>query len=205
MAKLQTRYVCQSCAYESPRWVGKCPNCSGWNTFVEEVVARPAGGKAAARAHAPSKAVALAGVALTHEERLSSGIAEFDRVMGGGIVLGSVTLLGGDPGVGKSTLMLQLAAALPGKSILYVSGEESERQIKMRAVRLAPQLPQDLYLDFVTRNARTLCATNTSRDRVAYTVSGAVEGPATHAGKNIFASTTATVTKLRHCTRIDDE
>jgi DNA repair protein RadA/Sms len=146
MAKIQTRYVCQSCAYESPRWVGKCPNCAEWNTFVEEVSERASAKKSPGRPHGSSKAVALAGVALSHEERISSGITEFDRVMGGGIVLGSVTLLGGDPGVGKSTLMLQLAAALRTKTVLYVSGEESARQIKLRADRLACAPGESLLL-----------------------------------------------------------
>lgn len=136
MSKIQTRYVCQSCAYESPRWVGKCPNCAEWNTFVEELSKKTSAHKARARP-AASAAVALSGIDLTHEERLTTHMAECDRVLGGGIVRGSVILLGGDPGVGKSTLMLQIAARMPEKIVLYVSGEESTRQIKLRADRLS--------------------------------------------------------------------
>ncbi|MBI1804416.1 MAG: DNA repair protein RadA [Ignavibacteriae bacterium] len=137
MAKVQSKYVCQNCAYESPRWIGRCPNCGEWNTFVEEITERstakarrPAGAKAGAAI------VRLTEVDVAEDERLQTNIAEFDRVLGGGIVPGSVILLGGDPGVGKSTLMLQLAAQLQGRVVLYISGEESARQIKLRAERL---------------------------------------------------------------------
>jgi len=134
MAKVQTRYVCQHCAYASPRWVGRCPNCSEWNTFVEELSRKTS----ARPASAPSAvaAVSLAEVDSAADERIPSSIGEVDRVLGGGIVRGSVVLVGGDPGVGKSTLMLQLAAGLKNQVVLYISGEESARQIKLRADRL---------------------------------------------------------------------
>ncbi len=134
MAKIQTRYVCQRCAYESPRWIGRCPNCSEWNSFVEEL-SRKITARKAAKGAAP-EAVPLTEVEMHDEQRIPSAIGEFDRVLGGGLVQGSVVLLGGDPGVGKSTLMMQLAASLAGKIVLYISGEESARQIKMRADRL---------------------------------------------------------------------
>jgi len=134
MGKNLTRYVCQTCAYESPRWVGKCPNCGTWNSLVEELATkaptrRRTGGHAI-------EAVPLGDVDIARDHRIVSRLAEFDRVLGGGIVAGSVILLGGDPGIGKSTLMMQLAAALDGLCVLYVSGEESSRQIKLRAERL---------------------------------------------------------------------
>jgi len=134
MGKNLTRYVCQTCAYESPRWVGKCPNCGTWNSLVEELATKAAtrrrtGGHAI-------EAVPLGDVDIARDHRIVSRLAEFDRVLGGGIVAGSVILLGGDPGIGKSTLMMQLAAALDGLCVLYVSGEESSRQIKLRAERL---------------------------------------------------------------------
>jgi DNA repair protein RadA/Sms len=131
-------FVCQDCGAQSPKWLGRCPDCSAWNSFVEEKaiapnsrdVARPALGGGSARLYAEVGAVAA--------ERLGTGIDEFDRVLGGGIVPGSLVLLGGEPGIGKSTLLLQAAAnfAVRIGPVLYCSGEESEHQIKMRGDRL---------------------------------------------------------------------
>jgi DNA repair protein RadA/Sms len=135
MGKIHSKYVCQSCAYESPRWVGKCSNCGGWNTFVEELSQ-----KVTARKHGKEtniKAIPMMEVDSVSDQRIASSIAEFDRVLGGGIVPGSVILIGGDPGIGKSTLMMQLAAQLKDQIILYISGEESASQIKLRAERLS--------------------------------------------------------------------
>ena len=134
MSKLQSKYVCQNCGYESPRWVGKCPNCSEWNTFVEELVQKVSARKIVKGTSI--KATPLNEVDIVEDQRLTTSIDEFDRVLGGGIVLGSVVLLGGDPGVGKSTLMMQLAAELKNSVVLYISGEESAKQIKLRAERL---------------------------------------------------------------------
>lgn len=136
MAKSISKYVCQSCGYVSPRWVGKCPNCNEWNTFVEEApvpatIARKSGGVSSELEPIP-----LSQVDSITDVRFSTEIAEFDRVLGGGIVSGSVILLGGDPGIGKSTLMLQVALQLKKKVILYVTGEESPKQVKLRAERL---------------------------------------------------------------------
>lgn len=133
MSKLQSKYVCQACAYESPRWAGKCPNCGGWNTFVEEIEERVTRRAANTR---KADAVALNEIDSGEEPRTSTGIGELDRVLGGGVVEGSVILLGGDPGVGKSTLMMQMAAKLQQRRILYISGEESAKQIKLRSERL---------------------------------------------------------------------
>ncbi len=136
MAKIITKYVCQTCGYNSPRWVGKCPNCSEWNTFVEEapsslkVTRKPAG------ARSNIDPVPLSEIDQDEIPRLPTTIEEFDRVLGGGIVPGSLILLGGDPGIGKSTLMMQLALRLKDSVILYVTGEESARQIRLRAERL---------------------------------------------------------------------
>ncbi len=132
--KLRTSYVCQQCGYESPSWYGKCPNCGEWNTLVETVKAplRPdaTSGLRGVNHAIPQK---LSEVRHIEKNRLKSGFNEFDRVMGGGIVPGSVTLLAGDPGIGKSTLLLHVLAKCGG---LYVSGEESAEQIKLRAKRL---------------------------------------------------------------------
>jgi DNA repair protein RadA/Sms len=138
--------VCQSCAFESPRWVGKCPNCGEWNTLVEEVVSRPTRGRQRARAASGHPPVSIRDVAANPEARMSTGIPELDRVLGGGIVPGSVVLVGGDPGIGKSTLMMQMAASLGQYRTLYITGEESVGQIKLRAERLETKPSAGLHL-----------------------------------------------------------
>lgn len=144
MSKVQSKYVCQNCAYESPRWLGKCPNCGEWNSFVEELTQKA--GQRRPAASGGVSAQSLDSVGDVEDLRIVTGIPELDRVLGGGIVRGSVVLLGGDPGVGKSTLMMQMAAALKGRIVLYVSGEESARQIKLRAERLNFASPSNLLV-----------------------------------------------------------
>src|SRR5579862_3573858 len=144
--KTRTKYVCQNCAYESPRWVGKCPNCGQWSTFVEELETRGTESTRGSGVKTNVKAVAFNEVSSVEDQRIPTTISEFDRVLGGGIVVGSVILLGGDPGVGKSTLMLQLAAHIKDKLILYISGEESTKQLKMRAERLNLKVSDNLFL-----------------------------------------------------------
>ena len=148
--KLKTIYVCNQCGETSPRWLGRCPSCGAWNTMTEDVVAEPAkssSGRAAAPVRVTGqtslKPLKLKNVSTTEEKsRIVTGIAELDRVLGGGIVLGSVILIGGEPGIGKSTILLQLCGEVSRtRSVLYVTGEESVRQIKLRAVRL--DVPQD--------------------------------------------------------------
>jgi DNA repair protein RadA/Sms len=130
----KSAFICQQCGFQSPKWVGRCPSCDGWNTLVEERIVAPAKGRGLARA--PRAPIALGDVPADAEERMVTGIGEFDRVLGGGIVQGSCVLLGGDPGIGKSSLLMQVSAALATKgTVLYVSGEESAAQIKMRARR----------------------------------------------------------------------
>ncbi len=144
MARVKSRYVCQVCGQTSPRWMGQCAACGGWNTFVEELDA-PAGrsplGPALTGVPSTATPTRLADVSLDVEQRLRTGIEEFDRVLGGGIVPGSVVLLAGDPGIGKSTLMTALGQHLSGTTILYVTGEESLRQVKLRADRLGIESP----------------------------------------------------------------
>ncbi|MBR6325522.1 MAG: DNA repair protein RadA [Lachnospiraceae bacterium] len=143
MAKTKASVVffCQNCGFESPKWVGQCPACREWNTMVEETVtpAMKSAGRSVSEAKA-AKAVPeiLAKVEIRSEDRIGTGIGELDRVLGGGIVQGSMTLVGGDPGIGKSTLLLQVCRFLSeaGHTVLYVSGEESQVQIKMRADRI---------------------------------------------------------------------
>jgi DNA repair protein RadA/Sms len=136
--KSRSVFICQSCSYASPRWLGKCPECGQWNTFLEErqdtqKKGRPGGDGPAARP------VPLSRISVSPEPRLKTGLSEVDRVLGGGIVQGSVVLFGGAPGIGKSTLLLQVGEKIAeqGKKVLYISGEESAHQIKMRAERLS--------------------------------------------------------------------
>lgn len=157
MPKEKTIFACQQCGYQSRKWLGRCPDCGAWNSFVEEreekgvsaaALARGLGGaKSSARSAGKIAPTPYAQVPSQDDARLSSGMAELDRVLGGGIVPGSLLLIGGDPGVGKSTLLLQMAAGLSrrGERVLYVSGEESERQIKLRGDRLGLH-PGDLHL-----------------------------------------------------------
>jgi len=136
--RLRTVFVCQQCGRESPKWLGRCPGCEGWNTFVETVVAAPT--SRAAPSRLPSTAPQeLSQVTIEGTPRLTLSSAEFNRVLGGGIVPGSLVLIGGDPGIGKSTLMLQVSAmaAEGGEKVIYVSGEESLEQVRLRANRLS--------------------------------------------------------------------
>jgi DNA repair protein RadA/Sms len=135
MPKLKEVFVCQACGASSPKWQGQCPGCGEWNTLLAEVLPVGAGARSSARTPGSLPPASLLEEAGREEPRLATGSAELDRVLGGGLVKGSVTLIGGDPGIGKSTLMLQTAAALAGTS-LYATGEESLKQVALRARRL---------------------------------------------------------------------
>ncbi|MEI7675854.1 MAG: DNA repair protein RadA [Bacteroidales bacterium] len=148
MAKTKTLYVCTECGADSPKWVGKCPACGSWNSYVEEVVSKS---PTVARSYTGAETIKpkpqrLNEITMSTEERLDMCDEELNRVLGGGMVLGSLVLLGGEPGIGKSTLLLQTVLKIKGKRVLYVSGEESARQLKMRAERLGMNDQQDLYI-----------------------------------------------------------
>ena len=135
--KTKTVYVCQQCGYETLKWIGKCPSCGEWNTLSEELRETEKERSFKANNHSAAKPFRLREIASDTQKRTSTGIREFDRVLGGGIVNGSLVLVGGDPGIGKSTILLQICGNLGNESnILYVSGEESAHQIKLRADRL---------------------------------------------------------------------
>jgi len=144
-----TIFLCQSCGYESRKWLGKCPECGEWNSLVEERVVTTKKGSSKGRFRLrEAKAIAYNEIESQDDARMTSGVTEFDRVLGGGIVPGTLVLLGGDPGIGKSTLLLQVAEKLSttGATVLYISGEESERQIKLRGERLKIQATSLLLL-----------------------------------------------------------
>ena len=155
MAKTKTVYICSHCGADSPKWLGKCPNCGEWNTYVEEVVEKEV---PSAKRPVPSglsergqvRPVLLRDITAEKEDRLDMKDQELNRVLGGGLVKGSLVLIGGEPGIGKSTLVLQTILKLHDLKVLYVSGEESYRQLKMRADRLAPD----------SQNCLILCETN---------------------------------------------
>ncbi|MDP3581980.1 MAG: DNA repair protein RadA, partial [Ignavibacteria bacterium] len=133
MARNRIKYVCSSCGYESLKWIGRCPSCESWNTFTEELIEEKKTGK---KNHAGDEQITkLSDHVVESEERVKTNIAEFDRVLGGGLMPGSVVLIGGDPGIGKSTLVMQAASKVDG-DVLYVTGEESANQISLRAKRL---------------------------------------------------------------------
>jgi DNA repair protein RadA/Sms len=155
VAKVKTKFVCQTCGSESPKWVGKCPGCNTWNTYVEETetVVKTSGVAVAGLTSTKERPRSIASIERAQEPRIDAGGGELNRVLGGGLVPGSLILVGGDPGIGKSTLLLQTSCHLArsGLRVLYVTGEESARQIKMRAERLGAEAPT-LFV---------LCETNT--------------------------------------------
>lgn len=192
--KTHSRYVCQNCGATSARWVGKCSVCGAWETYVEEIV----GGGAAKnkqKAHGASSVMKLSDIAGAGNTRILTGIDELDRVLGGGITPGSLILVGGDPGIGKSTLMLQLCAGLRRHNPLYITGEESLYQIKQRAARLTT-IPDDLLLLAETNISTMLQAIKDTQATVAI-----IDSIQTTYHEDIN-STPGTVTQVRECTAL---
>jgi DNA repair protein RadA/Sms len=147
MAKSKTIFVCQSCGVISPKWVGRCASCGEWNSYVEEIEVVDKKSKSnSVTSSLLQKPLTLGEIPIGKMDRFSSSIGEFDRVLGGGIVPGSIILLGGEPGIGKSTLALQIALTIKNKTVLYISGEESLEQIKLRSTRLEHAENQCLFL-----------------------------------------------------------
>jgi DNA repair protein RadA/Sms len=159
MTKLKTSYFCQSCGYASAKWLGRCPSCNSWNTFAEEIIAKeePTKGdwKTQTKQNKAAKPKPIEEIPYDNYSRILTKSSELNRVLGGGIVPGSVVLIGGEPGIGKSTLLLQLALSLSPIKVLYISGEESESQIKMRAERI------DLYKGINPEQCYVLSETST--------------------------------------------
>jgi DNA repair protein RadA/Sms len=159
MSKTRSAFFCQQCGYESAKWVGKCPNCETWNSFVEEVIVKGTDKKEenewkSYNGVAKLKTVSINEVSSAEERRIVTKDAELNRVLGGGIVTGSIVLVAGEPGIGKSTLFLQIGLQMQGVSCLYISGEESEQQIKMRADRIG--LKSDSFYLLTETNTQTI-------------------------------------------------
>lgn len=145
MAKNKTVYLCQNCGYDTPKWTGKCPSCGEWNSFVEEIVRKESGQARVAIAGldpVKQKPMLISDVEMSEEERIDTRSDELNRVLGGGLVKGSLVLIGGEPGIGKSTLVLQVVLRMEGRRTLYISGEESVSQLKLRAERLKYNEPE---------------------------------------------------------------
>ncbi|MBR4229884.1 MAG: DNA repair protein RadA [Bacteroidales bacterium] len=192
MAKAKTYYFCQECGYQSSSWLGRCPECGKFGTFVEEVVQMEGTKQRSVSATAQSVPKKIQEITYSETARISTRCGEFDRVLGGGIVPGSLLLLGGEPGIGKSTLLLQTALAMKNVRLLYVSGEESEEQIKMRADRIGGD--GECYVVSETTTQRILEHVDSVKpqllivDSIQTIVSDAVDSPA------------GSVSQIRQCT-----
>jgi DNA repair protein RadA/Sms len=189
--KSKIKYICTNCGYDSLRWLGRCPECGEWQSFTEEIVEKTKKGDVVAK---KTSAYKINEIPTIDEERIKTNIAEFDRILGGGFIPGSVILLGGDPGIGKSTLAMQVASSLH-KTVLYVTGEESARQIKLRSKRLKIDNP-DLYilpetdLHTILKNVKELNPVLVIFDSIQ-TMS-----------RGDFDNSPGTVTQIRECTAL---
>lgn len=193
MAKIKSVYVCSECGYESPKWYGKCPGCNQWNTMDEKISETANSAKVIT---SPGHVMALGDITEDVERRISTGNNEFDRVLGGGIVIGSLVLLSGDPGIGKSTILLQICQHLGEKrKILYVSGEESANQIKMRANRLGVTT-DNLYILTQTNVSIIIETIKTEKPDLVI-----VDSIQTMVCDEV-ASSAGSVTQVRECTNI---
>ncbi len=192
--KLKNNFVCQACAHQSPKWLGRCPDCGAWNQMVEERQPAPAARSRSGPGPAAPPVQPHREIATSAHDRQATGLAELDRVLGGGVVPGSLILVGGDPGIGKSTLLLQAAFALAqaGRPVLYVSGEESPGQIKLRADRLGDP-PANLSLLCETRVEEILAASEANRPAVVI-----IDSIQTLAHSEV-ASVPGSVSQIREC------
>ncbi|MCK9322193.1 MAG: DNA repair protein RadA [Bacteroidales bacterium] len=198
MAKDKTVFVCQNCGYISPKWAGKCSNCNSWNSFIEEIrYSEPKGLHSKSEAK-PGNAIKISEIRKQQLSRIELPYSEFNRVLGGGLVPGSLVLLGGEPGIGKSTLVLQTVLNLDKRKVLYVSGEESENQIKLRAERIG------------INNENCFIYTETNIEKIIATIKSlepeiiVIDSVQTVASADLTSSP-GTVSQIRECTRILQE
>jgi DNA repair protein RadA/Sms len=197
MSKVKTAFFCSNCGYESAKWLGKCPSCNSWNTFTEEVLSKGIekndnGWKDYNSDKRNTKTILLNKVSATEEDRILTTDSELNRVLGGGIVPGSIVLVAGEPGIGKSTLFLQVGLQLKGVSTLYISGEESEQQIKMRADRLKVSNP-DFYL--LTETATNILFQEIKKLRPQLVIVDSIQT----LQSNFIESSPGSVSQIREC------
>ena len=192
MSKTKIKYVCSNCGYESLRWIGKCPECESWNSFTEEIVETNKRKPASFKGAIP--VMKITDISINEEERIKTGINEFDRVLGGGLMPGSVTLLGGDPGIGKSTLVMQASSIIKEK-VFYVTGEESEKQIKLRAQRLKLK-SEDFYVLAETNMSPIISAMN------KLTPSVVIIDSIQTVYRDELENSPGTITQVRECTSL---
>ena len=193
MSKQRLKYICTSCGYESIRWLGKCPECDSWNSFTEELV-EVSKHKAGSREKQKTSIYKINEINAAEEDRVKTGIREFDRVLGGGIMPGSIVLLGGDPGIGKSTLAMQAASNI-SSNVLYVTGEESIKQIKLRALRL--KIKSDNFFVLAESNLDSIL--NAIKDSNPSVV--VIDSIQTMHSEQ-FENSPGTVTQIRECTSL---
>lgn len=193
MTKTKTIYVCQNCGAESPKWIGKCSSCNQWNTFIEEIVTSVKKTTSGSYSTGENKPFILDDIPGTPFERINTGIDELNRVLGGGLVPGSVILIGGEPGIGKSTLVLQLAFTLKGKKILYVSGEESLQQIRLRAHRLKMNSRECLFL---CETSLEILLANVEQEKPEILIIDSIQTIST----DLIESSPGSVAQVRECT-----
>ena len=193
MSKSRIKYICTSCGYESLRWLGKCPECDSWNSFSEELV-ETSKRKSVPGAKQKSSIYKINEISATEEDRVKTGIKEFDRVLGGGIMPGSVILLGGDPGIGKSTLAMQAAANI-SSNVLYVTGEESPKQIKLRALRL--KIKSDNFFILAETNLNNILSSIKEAEPSVVVIDSI---QTMHSEQ--FDNSPGTVTQIRECTSL---
>ena len=193
MSKTRIKYICTSCGYESLRWLGKCPECDSWNSFSEEIV-ETSKRKNGSPSINKSSIFKINEISATEEDRVKTGIREFDRVLGGGIMPGSVILLGGDPGIGKSTLAMQAAANI-SSNVLYVTGEESPKQIKLRALRL--KIKSDNFFILAETNLNNILSSIKEAEPSVVVIDSI---QTMHSEQ--FDNSPGTVTQIRECTSL---
>jgi len=192
MSKSKIKYICSNCGYESLRWLGKCPECESWNSFTEEIIETSRRKPTITKSKFELNTIET--ISANEDDRIKTGIAEFDRVLGGGLMPGSVILLGGDPGIGKSTLAMQASANINQK-VLYVTGEESTKQIKLRASRLKLKSP-DFYVQAETNLSNILGAIN------QLTPSVVVIDSIQTMYRSELDNSPGTITQVRECTSL---
>ena len=204
MAKRKTKFMCQECGYESAKWMGKCPGCGQWNKMVEEVESTGNGRKGTftntSGSAVVTKAIPITSIETVSEPRITTDLTEFNRVLGGGVVRGSLVLIGGDPGIGKSTLLLQVSHQLARKdhSVLYISGEESMRQTKLRADRLGVASANLLVYSETNLQEISLTIESTNPDFVIVDSIQTVFHPE-------VTSAPGSVSQVRECTATDED